>query len=310
MHKILVTCPPMLKQINKFESRFKTYNFDVDAPEVVQTLSEKELIEILPNYHGWIIGDDPATYKVFQAGKNGKLKAAVKWGIGVDNVDFRACHKLDIPITNTPGMFNSEVADLAMCYLLGLSRDAFNIDREVRQGNWLKPSGISLSGKVLGIIGLGDIGKSIAKRARAHDMRIIGWDPFAKSLPNYIELKRNWPLGLDKCDFIVFACALNKENHHMLSNSLLTKFKPGVRVINISRGQLIDESALINGLKKGIIDSAALDVYEDEPLSKDHKIIDYPRCILGSHNASNTIEAVIRASDESLRLLYNMLNKK
>ena len=206
-------------------------------------------------------------------------------------------------------MFNSEVADLAMCYLLGLSRDAFNIDREVRLGNWLKPSGISLSGKVLGIIGLGDIGKSIAKRARAHDMNIIGWDPFVKSLPKYVELKQNWPLGLDTCDFIVFACALNKKNYHMLSHSLLAKFKPGVRIINISRGQLIDESALLIGLKKGIIDSAALDVYENEPLSKNHEILHFPRCILGSHNASNTIEAVMRASDESLRLLYNMLSK-
>ena len=177
IYKVLITCPPMLKQINEFKETFKNLKFDVTAPEIIQTMSENELIKILPEHDGWIIGDDPATSQVFKAGKRGKLKAAVKWGIGTDNVDFEACKELNIPIINTPGMFGAEVADLAMCYLLGLARDAFFIDREVRTGNWPKPAGVSLSGKILGIVGLGDIGKNIAKRAHAHELNIIGWDP-------------------------------------------------------------------------------------------------------------------------------------
>ena len=309
-HKVLITCPPMLRQIDQFREKFAGLNIEITTPDVVQTLSVQELINIIPQHDGWIIGDDPATSKVFEAGKAGQLKAAVKWGIGVDNVDFAACKRLGIPISNTPGMFGAEVADLAMCYILGLARDAFFIDREVRSGNWPKPAGISLGGKTIGIVGLGDIGKNIAKRVNAHDLNIIGWDPYADMIPDYIELQNNWPIGIERCDFIVFACALTEKTQHLFNQGILEKLKPGVRVVNVSRGPLIDEIVLLDGLTSGVITSAALDVFEDEPLKQSHPILAHDRCILGSHNASNTIDAVIRASDEAINLLHGMLKKE
>jgi D-3-phosphoglycerate dehydrogenase / 2-oxoglutarate reductase len=305
--KVLVTCPPMLRQIDQFREIFSGLGIEITTPNVVQTLSVDELLELVPNHDGWIIGDDPATAEVFAAGKLGKLKAAVKWGIGVDNVDFAACERLGISITNTPGMFGAEVADLAMCYILGLARDAFLIDREVRQGGWPKPSGISLAGKTLGIVGLGDIGRNIAKRGYAHDLNILGWDPYAKLLPDYISLHNEWPSGVNTCDFIVFACALTSQNYYMFDETVLKHLKLGVRVVNISRGPLIKESALLEGLASGKIASAALDVFEAEPLNLKNKILDYPKCILGSHNGSNTIDAVIRASNKAIKLLHEML---
>jgi D-3-phosphoglycerate dehydrogenase len=300
----------MLRQIEQFREKFEDLNIDITTPDVVQTLTVQELIDIVPQHDGWIIGDDPATSEVFEAGKVGQLKAAVKWGIGIDNVDFSACKRLGIPIINTPGMFGAEVADLAMCYVLGLARDAFLIDRAVRAGKWPKPAGISLGGKTIGVVGLGDIGKNIAKRANVHDLNILGWDPYADVLPDYIELQNNWPIGIERCDFIVFACALNSKTKHLFNRSILEKLKPGVRVINVSRGPLIDEVALLEGLTSGVITSAALDVFEDEPLKLNHPILTYDRCILGSHNASNTIDAVIRASDEAIKLLFEMLKKE
>lgn len=305
--KVLVTCPPMLKKIEYFEESLKKFDIKVTTPEIIQTMSVDELIEIVPKHDGWIIGDDPATYEVFKAGKKGRLKAAVKWGIGVDNVDFNACKQLNIPITNTPGMFGAEVADLAICYMLGLARDAFFIDREIRAGRWSKPSGVSLNGKTLGIMGLGDIGKNIAKRAYSHDLNILGWDPNIETAPNYIDHRKDWPSGIDKCDFIIFACALNADTYHSFNEKILNKLKSGVRIINISRGHLIDEKALLKGLKNKIIDSVALDVFEEEPISKEHPLFNYPRCILGSHNGSNTIDAVIRASNESIKILHSFL---
>lgn len=305
--KVLITCPPMLQNIDNFKDNFARHGIEITTPDIVQTLSVEELIKIVPLHDGWIIGDDPATEEVFKAGKAGKLKAAVKWGIGVDNVDFSACKKFGIPVTNTPGMFGTEVADIAMGYLLGLARDTFFIDREIRKGRWPKPSGISLPGKTLGIIGLGDIGRNIAKRAYAHDLHILGWDPYASELPSYIELNNHWPLDIKRCDFIIFACALTDNTYHLFNRSLLEKLKPGVRVINVSRGPLIDEDALLEGLSSGMINSAALDVFENEPLEPSHPILEYHRCILGSHNGSNTIDAVIRASDAAIQLLYSML---
>ena len=305
--KVLITCPPMLRQIEQFREKFAELDIDITTPDVIQTLTVEELVDIVPQHDGWIIGDDPATYEVFEAGKAGQLKVAVKWGIGVDNVDFTACEKLGIPITNTPGMFGKEVADLAMCYVLGLARDAFYIDREIRKGGWPKPAGISLAGKTIGIVGLGDIGRNIAKRARAHDLDIIGWDPYAKSIPDYIKVRDTFPSGISSCDFIVFACALTEDNHHLLNESILGLLKSGVRVVNVSRGPLIKETALLEGLANGVISSAALDVFEVEPLSQSNEILNHPKCIVGSHNGSNTIDAVVRASFEAIRLLDAML---
>ena len=305
--KVLVTCPPMLRQIDQFRDMFDGLGIEITTPDVVQTLSVDELLAIVPQHDGWIIGDDPANAEVFEAGKAGQLKAAVKWGIGVDNVDFDACEKLGIPITNTPGMFGAEVADLAMCYVLGLARDAFFIDREIRKGGWPKPAGISLAGKTIGIVGLGDIGRNIAKRARAHDLNVIGWDPYAKSVPDYVKVRGAFPADVSRCDFIVFACALTEENHHLLDESILGVLKPGVRVVNVSRGPLIKETALLEGLANGVITSAALDVFEVEPLSQSNEILNHPKCIVGSHNGSNTIDAVVRASYEAIRLLDAML---
>ncbi len=299
----------MLNNIAKFKHQFEQFNMQVTAPDVVQTLSEDELIDLVPKHHGWIIGDDPATKEVFQAGVLGNLRAAVKWGIGTDNVDFNACRKLGIPIKNTPGLFGTEVADLAICYLLGLARDAFQIDREVRKGDWLKPAGVSLPGKVLGIVGLGDIGTNIAHRAHAHGLRIIAWDPCASDVPDYIQLQKKWPEMLSICDFLVFACALNETNYHIFNKTILEHLKMGVRVINISRGALVNEEALLEGLKSGLIHGAALDVYEIEPVLKSNELLNHPKCIFGSHNGSNTIEAVERASTIAISLLHNFLNE-
>ena len=305
--RVLVTCPPMLRQIDEFRASFKDLGIEITTPDVVQTLSVQELLKIVPEHDGWIIGDDPATSEVFEAGKYGKLKAAVKWGIGIDNVDISACERLGIPITNTPAMFGAEVADLAICYVLGLARDAFFIDRQIRKGGWPKPSGISLTGKTIGIIGLGDIGKNIAKRAQAHGLNIIGWDPYANSIPDYIKHREHFPLDINLCDFIVFACALTENNYHLFNDSILDKVKVGVRIVNVSRGPLIKESALLKGLNSGVIASAALDVFEVEPLTQSNKILNHPKCILGSHNGSNTIDAVARASQEAIRLLNKMM---
>jgi D-3-phosphoglycerate dehydrogenase len=308
--KVLVTCPPMLEQLDKFKDLFIKYDMEITAPNVIQTLKVDELIHLVPKHDGWIIGDDPASEVVFAAGKKGKLKAAVKWGIGVDNVDFNACKKLNIPITNTPGMFGNEVADLAMCYILGLARDAFLIDRSIRNGEWPKPSGLSLLDKKIGILGLGDIGLNIAKRACAHGFKVMGWDPNAKIIDDYINLKPFWPDGLSECDFLVFACALNAETRYSLDYDLLAKLKYGVKFVNISRGSLVCEAALIKGLEEGIISSAALDVFENEPLDKNHRIFNHPKCILGSHNGSNTIEGVRRVSEKAIELIVSMLDEE
>ena len=105
---------------------------------MIQTLSVEELIELVPQFDGWIIGDDPVTRDVLEAGVNGNLKGAVKWGVGTDNVDFQACRDFGILIDHTPNVFGAEVADLAIGYLIALARNTFQIDREIRDSIWPK----------------------------------------------------------------------------------------------------------------------------------------------------------------------------
>ncbi len=306
--KVLVTCPPMLGMIESFRPLFAAKGIELTAPKVVQTLSEAELIALVPQHDGWIIGDDPATRAVFTAGKVGQLKAAVKWGIGVDNVDFAACKDLGIPITNTPNMFGAEVADIAVGYVIALARETFEIDRAVRAGGWPKPRGISLAGKTVALIGYGDIGKNTAKRLLAADMKIIAYDPAtaqsASALPAQFA---QWPQRLAEADFIVTTCALTPSSHHMINAATLALAKPGVRVVNVGRGPVIDEQALIAALHSGQVYSVALDVFELEPLPAESPLRLHPRCVFGSHNASNTADAVQRTSAIAISKLFEYL---
>lgn len=309
--KILVTCPPMLRMIDSFRPLFAEYGAEITTPDVVQTLSVEQLKELVPQHDGWIIGDDPATREVFEAGKVGKLKAAVKWGIGVDNVDFAACNDLGIPITNTPNMFGGEVADIAVGYVIALARQTFEIDRGVRAGEWPKPRGISLAGKTVALVGYGDIGSNIARRLLAAHMNIVAYDPSAPDQTSMPQVQRaKWPERIGEADFIVINCALTPTSHHMLNAEVLAQCKPSVRVVNVGRGPVIDEPALEAALQSGQVFSAALDVFEVEPPPMHSPIRSHPRCVLGSHNASNTADAVVRTSEIAIGKLMGFLQRE
>lgn len=304
MKDVLVTCPPMLGQIDLFMDYAAERGLKLHPAKVTQILSEDELKTLLPEYDGWIIGDDPATRAVFEAGQTGRLTAAVKWGIGVDNVDFAACRDLGLPIDNTPMMFGAEVADVGVGYVIGLARELFLIDRGVRGGGWPKPAGISLAGKRAGVVGLGDIGRNLCTRLQALGMQVVAYDPGVEGDAGIAGLERAaWPEAVDELDFLVFTCALNAHNRHMLNAEVLAKAKPGIRVVNVARGPLIDEAALIAALQSGHVHSAALDVFEVEPLPADSPLRSMERCIFGTHNGSNTVDAVIRASHEAITKL-------
>jgi D-3-phosphoglycerate dehydrogenase len=298
----------MLGMIDSFRPIFEKHGVEVTAAKVVQTLSVEELVQLVPQHDGWIIGDDPATREVFTAGKADRLKAAVKWGIGVDNVDFAACKDLGIPITNTPNMFGAEVADIAMGYVVALARETFQIDDGIRQGQWPKPRGISLSGKTVALVGYGDIGKSTAKRLLAADMKVIAYDPVAPDSPELAAVQRaEWPQRIEEADFILANCSLTPTSRHMVNAEVLAHAKPGVRIINVGRGPVIDEPALEAALQSGKVYSAALDVFEIEPLPMDSYLRTHPRCIFGSHNASNTADAVTRTSEIAIDKLMGFL---
>jgi len=306
--KILITCPPMLGAMDQLRGRFLEKRVDVATPAVAQTVPAATLARWLPGVDGWIVGDDPATRRVLAAGRAGRLRALVKWGVGTDNVDFDACADLGIAAAHTPGMFGREVADVAMGYVAALARDTFRIDREVRRGGWPKPAGISLAGKTVALVGFGDIGRQLARRLLAAEMKVIAYDPAFRAGRGLARVRRGrWPERLGEADFVVLCCALTPASRHLLNAGSLALLKRGVRIVNVARGPLIDEAALAGALAAGGVHSAALDVFETEPLPRAAPLRRFEQCLFGSHNSSNTREAVLRASHRAIDLLFGFL---
>jgi len=309
--RVLVTCPPMLGLIDEFAEAFANHGLEYTAADVVQVMTEDELIATLPDYDGWIIGDDPASRRVMEGAVSGRLRACVKWGVGTDNVDFDAFSDLGVPVENTPGVFGNEVADVALTYVLGLARETYFIDREIRTKNaWPKPSGISIMGRKVGLVGFGDIGQQTARRLAACGAEIIAYDPAYKAVDGVPATHAVWPARLDEVDFLVFTCPLNAATHHMFNHDTLARLKYGVRVVNVGRGPLIAETALLEGLENGVVHSAALDVFEIEPLMPDSPLREFDRCIFGSHNGSNSIDAVRRVSFVAVDKIAQLLKER
>jgi D-3-phosphoglycerate dehydrogenase len=206
-------------------------------------------------------------------------------------------------------MFGNEVADIALGYIIALARETFSIHIGVTNGEWPKFQGISLSQKNVALIGLGDIGSQIARRLKVLGMDITAYDPYAKTPDDLVKclIRKDWPENIEQADFIVLSCSLNSSNKYMLNEKIFNKLKTGVRIVNVGRGPLINQYDLENALKQDIVHSVALDVFEVEPLPKDSYLRLHPKCIFGSHNASNTKDAVIKTSELAIKKIQGYL---
>lgn len=311
-YRVLILCAHLQRTIDLYHHLFDEGDIEIDVPSLngKQQLSESDLLEIIEHYDGVIAGDDEFTSAVLEKGKAHRLKVVAKWGIGVDAIDLDAAKEFGIPIYNTPGAFPDEVADVATGYILMLARQLHKLDAAVRTGTWLKHPGKTLRGKMLGVIGVGSIGRAIVHRGVALGMKVIGFDPFP--IPQqFMEQTSIQQVPLDEllslADFIVLACALTEHNYHLLSETQFHQMKDGVYIINVARGSLINETALIKYLQNGKIAGAGLDVFEIEPLPVDSPLHEFDNCIFGTHNGSNTVEAVLRVNQLSIQNLFKGL---
>lgn len=296
--RVAVTCPPMQRTVDDWIAIFRERDIEVVLPEVVQQIGRAELIRLLPTVDGIVAGDDPLDAEVLAAGLP-RLKVVSRWGVGLDSVDLEAAARLGIVVTNTPAVFAEEVADVALGYLLMLTRRLHEIDAGVRAGGWPKPQGRSLAGRTVGIVGLGAIGRAFARRAIAVGMVALGADPVDGACREAALLGVEvLPLDeiLARAEVVSLHCPMTPENRHLLSRERLALLPPGALVINTARGPLIDEAALIDALRSGAVGGAALDVFETEPLPDTSELRRLPNVILGAHNASNTAEAVARVN--------------
>lgn len=306
--RALIACPHLQREMHRFEERFRTLGLEYEAPPVSQQLSEAWLLENIARFDGVVAGDDPYTAAVIANAE--RLKVIAKWGIGMDNIDAEAAKRAGIAVLNTPGQLSSEVADVAIGYMIMLARHLHRIDSLVRVGTWSQIRGISLAGKQLGVIGLGGIGSAVAKRALAHEMRVVGYDPYAANSTSLsqagVEIVSLDAL-LESSDFVSLNCSLTPETYHILGQREFSLMKPGAYLVNTSRGQLIDEAALVQAIESQKLAGVAVDVFESEPVLASNRLCSFENCILGAHNSSNTQDAVDRINEMAVANLLSVL---
>jgi len=233
--------------------------------------------------------------------KTSKCKIIARVGVGLDNIDVDAAKTKGIRVINAVEGAMNAVAELVLGLMLSLAREIPRADREIRNGKWLKKElmGTELSGKYLGIVGLGNIGKKLAKHARALNMNIIGYDiiPIPEDFSREVGLiKADLETLLSSADYISFHVPLTDSTHHLVNSQRLGKMKKNTCIINTSRGEIIDENALYDALKEGKIAGAALDVFETEP-AIGNKLATLPNVICTPHIGAQTKEAQALAAN-------------
>jgi D-3-phosphoglycerate dehydrogenase len=307
--RVLITCRQMQNCIDEFRPRLEERQLELVLPEIVQQPSEEDLIEIIGDFDGMIAGDDPLSARVLDHAK--RMRIISKWGVGIDGIDLDAARSLGIPVVNTPGVFGGEVADIALGYVVMLARQLHRIDASVRAGGWFKHEGRSLAGKVLGIAGFGSIGQAVGTRGKGFGMRLVAHDvaDTAGAVAGDMDVEM---LSRDELfqqsDFLVLCSPLTPETRHMVNERTLALMQPGSYLVNVGRGSLVEEIALVEALDSGQVAAAALDVFEEEPLPVSSGLRRFDQCVFGSHNASNTREGVLRASARAVENLLEGLD--
>ena len=242
-----------------------------------------------------------------------KLKIISRTGAGVDNVDLEAAEEKGRIVCNQPGVNNVSVAEHAVAMILHLSKQLSLMDASVRGGNWSirnKNLAVEINGKTLGVVGMGKIGSLVAKLCNALGMKILAYDPYVSE-----ELKQQYEFTtleniFKESDFVTIHCPNTPETKGMITEALLNSMKPTAYLINTSRGDVVDEAALIKVLKEKRIAGAGLDVFHKEPVNSDNELLKLDNVILSPHSAAMTKEATIKLAVGAVNAVIDFFEGK
>lgn len=276
---------------------------EVESREV---LPAEELLQIIGDYEALVVrGRTKVTGQVFLAGS--KLKVVGRAGVGVDNIDLAAANAHGVTVVNSPLATSQAVAEHTLGLMLALARSIPLGDAGMKSGQWLKKEllGVEVQGKVLGVIGMGNIGSTVARLAAALSMQVIGFDPLVP--PAEIQQCGAEPVTLgelyNRSDFITIHVPLTQETKGMINGQSLGHMKRGVRLVCAARGGVIDETALLGALESGQVAGAALDVFAQEPPGVS-ALVTHPAVVATPHIGAQTVEAQARAArDIALEVL-------
>jgi phosphoglycerate dehydrogenase-like enzyme len=308
--RVLISAPYFLPVVEEFRSRLECAGIEIVAVPVAERLNEAELLEVVATIDGAICGDDQFTERVLRAAP--RLKVISKWGTGIDSIDSSVAAELGIRVCNTPNAFTDAVADTTLGYVLSFARQLPRMDWDVRGGLWSKTEMRSLRECTLGVIGVGNIGKAVVRRARAFGAKVVCTDPVVPDASFIAEtevLVTSLEELLAAADFVSLHCDLNPSSFHLMGRAQFNRMKRSAYVINTARGPIIDEVALVKALREKRIAGAALDVFEVEPLPGESPLRDFPNCLLAPHNANSSSEARRRVHESTIQNLLESLRE-
>lgn len=305
MYTVLLTAPYIIPFLDRFRPIFERHNLDLIVAQVQERLNEEELLSYAGKFDGTVCGDDLYTARVLKACAP-RLKVISKWGTGIDSIDEASALNLGILVRNTPNAFSMPVADTVMGYILAFARRLPWMDKTMKSGHWEKIPGRSLSECTLGVIGVGNCGKAVIRRASGFGIQILGND-IVEIAPDFVIEHKVEMTSLDDLlsgsDYVSLNCDLNPTSYHLINEYTLAMMKSTSILINVARGSVIDEPALINALETSRIAGAALDVYEHEPLPQNSPLINFDNVMLAPHNANSSPAAWERVHLNTIRNL-------
>ena len=301
MYKVLVSDGLQDGAINKLlESGFEVVNKHYD---------KESLGEVLKGFDALVIRSaTKVTKEVLEAQKGGNLKLIVRAGVGIDNIDIKAAVETGVTVKNTPNSSSDSVAELALAHMFAVARFVGTSNYTMRKGEWNKKvyEGIEISGKTLGIIGMGRIGRSLANKAIALGMKVVYADLFGKQNDlNYDYLELNDLLKIS--DFISLHVPYDKEKGSLIKKEELAIMKDGAYIISCARGKVVDEAALLEALDSGKISGAGIDVFEIEP-NTNEALVNHPRVSCTPRIGASTCEAQERIGDEVVSVIKEFFN--
>jgi phosphoglycerate dehydrogenase-like enzyme len=270
-------------------------------------LKAGELARALPGVDAVLASLDEYTAPLLSSSIAGELKIIARWGVGYDSVDLAAATENGIVVTYTPGLLDDAVADYTFALLLALARRTQEAHAAMQRGEWKNYWGDDVSGKTLGIIGLGRIGKAVARRAAGFDMRVVAHTAHPSPENNGIEFVSLEQL-LAESDIVSLHAALTPSTRGMIGEAQLRQMKRGGYLINTARGALVDESALVQALREGRIAGAALDVFTTEPLPADSALRTAPNLLLSPHQSSYARGTGERVSLTAAQSIVDLMN--
>jgi len=302
---VLLSAPYMIPFKDRFIPVLESFGIDVIIPEVHERLSEEEILFFSGKIDGAICGDDRFSKRVIDACLP-RLKVISKWGTGIDSIDKAHANSVGVMVGNTPNAFTLPVSDSVMGYILTFARRLPWMDLAMKSGEWEKIPGRSLSECTLGVVGVGNVGKAVIRRAKAFGMKLLGND-IREIEPDFI-LEQGLQMVtlkdlLQQSDFISINCDLNPTSFHLINAETLKLVNKCAVLINTARGPIVDENALINILQNGNLAGAALDVFEVEPLPITSPLMSMSNVLLAPHNSNSSPQAWERVHWNTIRNL-------